>query len=154
MRALLWWSLALLPLLFAGCPPDPVDDDVADDDSGDNDPGDDDAADDDSGDDDVADDDSGDDDMSDDDDSGDDDDSAAATFACGPDIRCAIESEYCEIFYPGAKGAPIQYSCPALPDECMETPTCECLALALGSPDSSSCQQGADGSLTWSFFAP
>jgi len=147
----------LLILLTWACGPVPDDDDTAVDD-------DDSVADDDDlavDDDDTAvdDDDSGDDDdSSDDDDSGtadDDDQTPVLVFSCGSVLTCEVDTEYCQIGYPGVRGADPEYSCEVLPAACLQSPDCTCISANLELPPGSfTCTSGPLGGDTVEVYYP
>ncbi|UJR87137.1 hypothetical protein [Sandaracinus amylolyticus] len=64
------------------------------------------------------------------------------SFACGPELRCAAEHEYCEHVRSDVAGFPDDYACRALPASCTE---CDCL------PESGTCERGSEGGLTVTF---
>ncbi|MCB9556559.1 MAG: hypothetical protein H6707_10680 [Deltaproteobacteria bacterium] len=86
---------------------------------------------------------------------------AAATFVCGPGLRCRVGLDFCEEFIPGAVPASPQsdraplpvnsYSCKALPQNCAD---CSCLQSAGLPPGCLSCRAIAAGQLWVSCPAP
>lgn len=75
-----------------------------------------------------------------------------ALFDCGDDLSCSLGAEYCEVFVPGVKGAPITYACFAAPNECAGGLDCDCLeGTDVFFQD---CDDGKDGSVTTQVFAP
>ena len=80
---------------------------------------------------------------------------APAPFTCGEET-CDAYTQYCFSFSPGqsqdtAGGGGPTLSCEAIPEACLETRTCECLATA--GVSSSGCQV-TDGALYVSLDAP
>ncbi|AKF09409.1 hypothetical protein [Sandaracinus amylolyticus] len=63
-------------------------------------------------------------------------------FECGPELRCAVEFEYCERVRSDVGGFPDDYACRALPASCS---SCDCL------PESGTCERGSEGGLTVTF---
>ncbi len=92
--------------------------------------------------------------VDDDDATADDDDSVAESFACGDTLFCTVGIEYCEIMYPGVKGAPIGYTCNGVPKACLATPDCDCIEAELGFDGAADCTDGPDGGVTFSIYLP
>lgn len=83
------------------------------------------------------------------------DDECAGMFACGDDLECSLVGQYCEVFFPGVKGAPITYTCQAIPEACAAMPDCQCLEDADAFPPlAGSCMGSAAVGLTVDIFAP
>lgn len=83
------------------------------------------------------------------------DDECAGMFACGDDLECSLVGQYCEVFFPGVKGAPITYTCRAIPEACAAMPDCQCLEDADAFPPlAGSCMGSAAVGLTVDIFAP
>lgn len=61
------------------------------------------------------------------------------SFACGPELRCNVEAEYCEHILSDVGGVPDQYLCRAVLPGCT---SCEC------TPDPVACVQDAAGGRT------
>ncbi len=57
-------------------------------------------------------------------------DCAPVEFACG-ESTCSAPAEYCDVYMPGVKGAPITYDCASTPEECEVDYTCDCLTEGL-----------------------
>jgi len=83
------------------------------------------------------------------------DDACAGDFGCGDELQCSLAGQYCEVFFPGVKGADIMYTCREIPKACAASPDCQCLedndvfpALA------GSCMGSAAVGLTVDIFAP
>jgi hypothetical protein len=63
------------------------------------------------------------------------DDNSSATvcddaFPCGPELSCSSFTQYCERFTGGPLPAEPTYTCYDLPDACVDSPSCACLAEA------------------------
>jgi hypothetical protein len=67
----------------------------------------------------------------------------APCFDCGPTLRCRIGQQDCIKTEGGAVGSPPSYVCSALPDQCLATPTCACVA-----PPPALCAESGTGQLT------
>ena len=76
---------------------------------------------------------------------------AGGTFACGPDLQCSLDAEYCQETVGGALDSGTQYACAPLPKGCAPVPSCACVA-ETGCGDT--CVLGPDGGLTVTCFAP
>lgn len=80
------------------------------------------------------------------------DDDACGTFACGDDLECSLNAEYCQAVNPGVKGGQVTYSCVDTPAACSDSVDCECLSTALAVP--SMCSEVEPGGLIIQVFAP
>ncbi len=79
-------------------------------------------------------------------------DDACATFNCEDEIECQVGSEYCEVAFPGVKGAPITYSCRAMAKECSDMVDCACLTAALMLPPPPFCEEPTEDGLIVQIF--
>lgn len=79
-------------------------------------------------------------------------DDACATFNCEDEIECQVGSEYCEVAFPGVKGAPITYNCRAMPKECADMVDCDCLNAALMLPPPPLCTEPTEDGLIVQIF--
>jgi hypothetical protein len=61
------------------------------------------------------------------------------SFACGPDLRCNMESQYCERGISDIGGIPDDYQCRSLDPGCA---SCAC------TPEPSACVQDSEGGMT------
>lgn len=68
----------------------------------------------------------------------------AVEFACGPELTCSAPSEFCDVFFPGVKGADTTYGCEPTSDTCSEAYTCACLNADIAGD----CEEGATGGIT------
>ena len=83
------------------------------------------------------------------------DDECAGMFACGEELECSLAGQYCEVFFPGVKGAPVMYTCQAIPAACAAMPDCQCLEDNDAFPPlAGSCMGNAGVGLTVDIFAP
>lgn len=73
-------------------------------------------------------------------------------FSCAGQIDCVLGSEYCEVFLPGLKGAPITYTCMDLPLACEDMQTCGCLETELMFGLAGSCSAPPTGGLVVQLF--
>lgn len=64
------------------------------------------------------------------------------SFDCGPELRCAVEREYCQHTVSDVGGEPDGYSCRTLPDGCPSTDDCDCITAGW-----STCERGPEGGL-------
>lgn len=64
------------------------------------------------------------------------------SFDCGPELRCAAETEYCQRGISDIGGVPDDYACRPLPIGCPSPDACDCIGVGW-----SSCERGADGGL-------
>lgn len=65
------------------------------------------------------------------------------SFPCGPELRCAAETEYCVRAVSDVGGEPDAYACQRLPDGCPSGDDCDCVGAGW-----SSCERGTEGGLT------
>ena len=95
----------------------------------------------------------------DDDDSaaGDDDDSTVGSFACGEELECKVDAQFCEVGHPGVPGEDGEstpfYSCQPMFPECVNTPDCACIAASASFPVDS-CTSGPLGGDTVEIYYP
>lgn len=75
----------------------------------------------------------------------------AFEFACGDDLSCIGQLEYCDVFLPGQPG-PTDFSCLDLPEACVGDPTCECMDAAEGI--AGECSLSAEGGIVITLAAP
>lgn len=64
------------------------------------------------------------------------------SFDCGPELRCAAETEYCERQVSDVVGEPDGYACRRLPDGCPSGNDCDCISVGW-----TTCERGPDGGL-------
>ncbi|MCR9162823.1 MAG: hypothetical protein ACE37F_13980 [Nannocystaceae bacterium] len=79
-------------------------------------------------------------------------DDACATFNCEDEVECSVGTEYCEIGYPGVKGAPPTYTCLPMPEECLDMVDCPCLNAALMLPPPPLCTEPTEDGLIVEVF--
>ena len=79
-------------------------------------------------------------------------DDACATFNCEDEIECQVGTEYCEVAFPGVKGAPITYTCQDMPKECLDMVDCDCLNAALMLPPPPLCTEPTEDGLIIQIF--
>lgn len=75
-------------------------------------------------------------------------------FACG-ELTCSISREYCFVYHPGVPESPPQHACQAIPDECLQDPSCPCVQSAIADewPEpSAECVQDDDDAITISVY--
>ncbi|MEM6292777.1 MAG: hypothetical protein AAGA54_16000 [Myxococcota bacterium] len=75
-----------------------------------------------------------------------------ALFSCAGEVDCVLGSEYCEIFLPGLKGAPITYTCMDIPVACDDMQTCDCLETELMFGLAGACNVPPTGGLVVQMF--
>lgn len=51
----------------------------------------------------------------------------APCFACGTELQCVQDTEYCHIEHPDVGGQPDTFECPSMPAACAGDPSCACL---------------------------
>jgi len=73
----------------------------------------------------------------------------APCFDCGPTLRCRTGMQACYKTTGGAATNPPSYACADLPQQCLATPTCACVA-----PPPAMCEESGTGQLTITFAAP
>jgi len=75
----------------------------------------------------------------------------APCFACGPEVRCQADVEYCLALASGVPGGMDTYRCIEPPKRCLAGVTCECLTMAGVVGD---CSEPSPGEVTMSVAAP
>jgi hypothetical protein len=53
----------------------------------------------------------------------------APCFACGDELRCVSDGQYCNIQRSDVAGQPDDFACQPMPDTCRTDPTCACLEM-------------------------
>jgi hypothetical protein len=55
----------------------------------------------------------------------------APCFACGDELRCISEDQYCSIQRSDVAGQPDEFACRPMPEPCRTDVTCECLEMEI-----------------------
>lgn len=66
-------------------------------------------------------------------------------FACGPELTCSAPSQFCDVFFPGVKGADVSYNCQPTPETCADAYTCACIDTDIMADE---CEEGPEGGVT------
>lgn len=80
-----------------------------------------------------------------------DDECGAFEFACGTRLSCEGQLEYCDVFIPGQPG-PSDFTCLALPDECIADRSCTCMESVMGIDGE--CSLSEEGGIIITLAAP